>query len=111
MLRIWTRVMFALFALLRHLPAITCQNAVRFLVSYRAQYQLSNTTPKMSLSQEASSQIRSQQDLPTEYAEEGIYVALTHAHLDPLTIMNKVRSPSAGAIVLFAGTSSPHYAI
>lgn len=37
--------------------------------------------------------------------DEHVYVALTHAHLDVLSIMNKVKSPQAGAVVLFAGTS------
>ena len=40
---------------------------------------------------------------PTHFEEEGIFVALTHDTLDAVTIMNKVRSPKAGAIVLFAG--------
>jgi len=45
-----------------------------------------------------------EQDSAAEYSAKGIYVALTHDHLDPTAIMDKVRSPSAGAIVLFAGT-------
>jgi hypothetical protein len=48
------------------------------------------------------------QDSTAEHSEDGIYVALTHEHLDPLAIMNKVRSPSAGAIVLFAGAAFLH---
>lgn len=40
---------------------------------------------------------------PTRFEEEGLFVALTHDTLDAVTIMNKVRSPKAGAIVLFAG--------
>lgn len=40
---------------------------------------------------------------PTEFEEDGIFVALTHDTLDAVAIMNKVRSPKAGAIVLFAG--------
>jgi molybdopterin synthase catalytic subunit len=39
-----------------------------------------------------------------ERSEGNCYVALTHDHLDVLDIMNRVRSPKAGAIVLFAGT-------
>ena len=35
--------------------------------------------------------------------EDGISVALTHGLLDARAIMNEVRSPKAGAIVLFAG--------
>ena len=38
-----------------------------------------------------------------EKEEEGISVALTHDILNPTLIMNKVKSPKAGAIVLFAG--------
>lgn len=41
---------------------------------------------------------------PVFAEEEGIFVGLTHDALDPAAIMNKVRSPKAGAIVLFAGT-------
>jgi hypothetical protein len=33
------------------------------------------------------------------------YVALTHDHLDAKLMMDRVRSPKAGAIVLFAGIS------
>lgn len=36
--------------------------------------------------------------------EDDVYVELTHNILDALSIMNQVRSPQAGAIVLFAGT-------
>lgn len=36
--------------------------------------------------------------------EEGYYVALTHDHLNAQEVMDRVRSPAAGAIVLFAGT-------
>lgn len=41
---------------------------------------------------------------PTEFKEDGVFVALTHDTLDAVAIMNKVRSPKAGAIVLFTGT-------
>jgi molybdopterin synthase catalytic subunit len=41
---------------------------------------------------------------PVHLEEDGIFVALTHETLDAVAIMNKVRSPKAGAIVLFAGT-------
>jgi len=40
---------------------------------------------------------------PTQFEEDGVFVALTHDTLDAVAIMNKVRSPKAGAIVLFAG--------
>jgi hypothetical protein len=44
-------------------------------------------------------------DVTTDERSEGnCYVALTHDHLDVLKIMDLVRSPKAGAIVLFAGT-------
>lgn len=38
--------------------------------------------------------------------EEGnISVELTYDYLDVVSIMNKVKSPKAGAVVIFAGTS------
>ncbi|KAI9163181.1 Molybdopterin synthase catalytic subunit [Paramyrothecium foliicola] len=46
----------------------------------------------------------------TEISEEGCYVALTHEHLDAQEIMDRVRSPAAGAIVLFAGTTRDNFA-
>jgi molybdopterin synthase catalytic subunit len=39
----------------------------------------------------------------TELQEEECYVALAHDGLDAKAIMDRVRSPKAGAIVLFAG--------
>jgi hypothetical protein len=44
-----------------------------------------------------------------ELSEGNCYVALTHDPLHVLDIMNRVRSPKAGAIVLFAGTSPPFH--
>jgi hypothetical protein len=41
-----------------------------------------------------------------ELSEENCYVALTHDHLDAKSMMDRVRSPKAGAIVLFAGDVS-----
>lgn len=38
-----------------------------------------------------------------ELQEDGSYVALTHNLLNAQSIMDRVRSPQAGAIVLFAG--------
>lgn len=38
-----------------------------------------------------------------ELQEDFCYVALTLDHLDATATMDKVRSPKAGAIVLFAG--------
>ena len=35
--------------------------------------------------------------------EDNCYVALTHDHLNIQSIMDRVRSPEAGAMVLFAG--------
>jgi molybdopterin synthase catalytic subunit len=40
-----------------------------------------------------------------EMAGEGCFVGLTHDHLNVQQVMDKVRSPAAGAIVLFAGMS------
>ncbi|KAJ4416307.1 hypothetical protein N0V82_006837 [Gnomoniopsis sp. IMI 355080] len=42
---------------------------------------------------------------PSSRSEPGIHVSLTHEILDPIATMAHVRSPSAGAIVLFAGTT------
>lgn len=42
---------------------------------------------------------------PWHLSSEGCHVALTHSPLDVPTVMNLVRSPAAGAIVLFAGPS------
>lgn len=41
-----------------------------------------------------------------ELQEDGTYVALTHDSLNAQSIMDRVRSPQAGAIVLFAGEPS-----
>ena len=41
--------------------------------------------------------------------EECVSVTLTHDDLNPLSIMAEVKSPKAGAIVLFAGTLSVPY--
>ena len=40
---------------------------------------------------------------PQRLAEEGIVVALTHQTLEVQPIINSVKSPKAGAVVLFAG--------
>ncbi|KAF2104404.1 Molybdopterin biosynthesis MoaE [Rhizodiscina lignyota] len=37
--------------------------------------------------------------------DESISVELTYDHLDVVSVMNKVKSPKAGAVVLFAGTT------
>ncbi|KAL0937357.1 molybdenum cofactor synthesis protein 2b [Colletotrichum truncatum] len=42
---------------------------------------------------------------PWEVSEGACYVALTYDVLDATAIMNRVRSPQAGAIVLFSGTT------
>ncbi|KAF5687413.1 molybdopterin synthase catalytic subunit [Fusarium denticulatum] len=45
-----------------------------------------------------------------ELSEQDCYVALTHDHLNVQATMDRVRSPSAGAIVLFAGTTRDNFA-
>ena len=40
---------------------------------------------------------------------DGVYVSLTHEPLNPMEIMDSVRSPEAGAIVLFAGTTRNNF--
>jgi molybdopterin synthase catalytic subunit len=47
------------------------------------------------------------QQHPTEAQEDGCFVALTFNHLDAQAIMDKVKDPGAGAIVLFAGKPPP----
>ncbi|EGZ77473.1 Molybdopterin biosynthesis MoaE [Neurospora tetrasperma FGSC 2509] len=46
---------------------------------------------------------------PTEISEPGIYVALTHDHLNYQFVIDRVRSPEAGAIVIFAGTTRNNF--
>jgi hypothetical protein len=41
--------------------------------------------------------------MPGEINEDACYVALTEDHLDAKSMMDRVRSAKAGAIVLFAG--------
>ena len=45
--------------------------------------------------------------------EQDMYVSLTYDELDAKSIMDRVKSPKAGAVVLFAGkiTSIPRYYI
>ncbi|KAL2015413.1 hypothetical protein VTK56DRAFT_5524 [Thermocarpiscus australiensis] len=52
------------------------------------------------------------QDEPqeTSLSQEGCYVALTNSPLDIKPIIDRVRSPQAGAIVLFAGTTRDNFA-
>ncbi|KAI1186919.1 Molybdopterin biosynthesis MoaE [Nemania serpens] len=45
-----------------------------------------------------------------EISEDGCYVALTYEHLQVQETMDRVRSPQAGAIVLFAGTTRDNFA-
>ncbi|KAI0201799.1 Molybdopterin biosynthesis MoaE [Astrocystis sublimbata] len=47
---------------------------------------------------------------PSEINEEACYVALTHEHLQAQEVIDRVRSPQAGAIVLFAGTTRDNFA-
>lgn len=50
------------------------------------------------------------QDSLWEQSEESVYVALTTSHLAVQPIMDRVRSPQAGAIVIFAGTTRDNFA-
>ncbi|KAI1339349.1 Molybdopterin biosynthesis MoaE [Xylariaceae sp. FL0016] len=47
---------------------------------------------------------------PAEICDDRCYVALTHGYLNSQEIMDRVRSPQAGAIVLFAGTTRDNFA-
>lgn len=40
-------------------------------------------------------------------SEQDVYVSLTYDELDAKSIMDRVKSPKAGAVVLFAGTTAP----
>ena len=44
-----------------------------------------------------------------ELEDDGCYIALTDDLLDAKSMMDRVRSPKAGAIVLFAGTTTLFY--
>lgn len=44
-------------------------------------------------------------------SDDGCYVGLTYEHLNAQQTMDKVRSPEAGAIVLFAGRSHLQYSV
>lgn len=46
-----------------------------------------------------------QEEQPWHLSEGPCYVGLTHDHLNAQEVMDRVRSPAAGAIVLFAGKS------
>ncbi|MCJ1407367.1 Molybdopterin synthase catalytic subunit [Ptychographa xylographoides] len=46
---------------------------------------------------------------PTSISEANIHVSLSTSPLNPLACMSKVRSPQAGAIVLFAGTTRDNF--
>lgn len=45
-----------------------------------------------------------------ETMDDRVFVSLTNDPLDPTNIMDLVRSPEAGAIVLFAGTTRDNFA-
>lgn len=61
-----------------------------------------NKTPQKSTLSNADPSISAMEDI-WELSAEGCYVALTHDSLDAKAIMDRVRSPAAGAIVVFAG--------
>lgn len=41
--------------------------------------------------------------------EDNVYVSLTNESIQPIKLMDMVRSPEAGAIVLFAGTTRNNF--
>ncbi|ATY60534.1 Molybdopterin biosynthesis [Cordyceps militaris] len=49
-------------------------------------------------------------DDPWHMTEDGCHVALTHSPLSASSVLDLVRSPSAGALVLFAGTTRDNFA-
>jgi len=48
-------------------------------------------------------------NMAKELEDDGCYIALTDDLLDAKSMMDRVRSPKAGAIVLFAGTTTLFY--
>lgn len=48
----------------------------------------------------------SPQDDVWQLSDQGCHVALTRDHLNAQDIMDRVRSPQAGAVILFAGEPS-----
>ncbi|KAI8957067.1 Molybdopterin biosynthesis MoaE [Daldinia sp. FL1419] len=44
-----------------------------------------------------------------EIKEDGCYVGLTHNYLNVNNIMDRVRNPQAGAIIMFAGTTRDNF--
>jgi len=42
-------------------------------------------------------------------SEQDVYVSLTYDELDAKSMMDRVKSPKAGAVVLFAGTISLYH--
>ncbi|KFA64768.1 hypothetical protein S40285_01376 [Stachybotrys chlorohalonatus IBT 40285] len=54
--------------------------------------------------------MEAEQNQVWELSEDRCYVALTNSHLSSQEVMDRVRSPAAGAIVLFAGTTRDNFA-
>lgn len=44
-----------------------------------------------------------EQSQELSFTDQGIHISLTHRKLDPSTIIGKVKSDKAGAVLLFAG--------
>lgn len=53
----------------------------------------------------------SQDDEVLEFVEAGVSVSLTHSPLEIADVIASVKSPQAGAVVLFAGISHCHFQI
>lgn len=49
----------------------------------------------------------SESQAPQQLTDENILVSLTNTPLDILPVISSVKSPKAGAVVLFAGTYGP----
>ncbi|KAI1079612.1 Molybdopterin biosynthesis MoaE [Whalleya microplaca] len=56
-----------------------------------------------------SSHAKNMDSQATETNEDGCYVGLTHDYLNVQNVMDRVRSPQAGAIVMFAGTTRDNF--
>lgn len=60
----------------------------------------------MSASTEQDAHSQKSSEVADSFLEDdNVHVALTHSPLDTLGVLNRVKSPKAGAVVLFAGTT------
>ena len=68
----------------------------------KALFYYTNVTPKVALPFSMAEPLE-----PQQLTDENILVSLTHTSLDILSVVNSVKNPKAGAVVLFAGILPP----